>query len=164
MTRALIPCYTNMPGKVKINIILLVSLLAVSCSSEKVNISPVSDTFLASSGSFNYTQDQTVTASEISNLISTFPRLRNDAVNKEVSNLKAALSNFLRAHQSSNVILSNTATLEYEKSYKKIQKLRQYLTSDDEEVLNRYLVRIKTNIAFLQQEVDSTRAYSRQDD
>lgn len=89
-------------------------------------------------------------ASTISNLVSTFPKFRNDAVNREVAGLKKSLTNYLLAvtnlHQS-----EKTKSLEsFEKYYKNIQKLRKFITKDDNEVLNRYMVKIKTNVSFLE--------------
>ena len=41
------------------------------------------------------------------------------------------------------------AEKKFEKSYKNLQKLRKYLKREEDEVLNRYLVRIKTNMSQL---------------
>ena len=74
----------------------------------------------------------------------------DDAVNREVAGLKKSLTNYLLAvtnlHQS-----EKTKSLEsFEKYYKNIQKLRKFITKDDNEVLNRYMVKIKTNVSFLE--------------
>lgn len=39
------------------------------------------------------------------------------------------------------------AERQFESSYKKLQKLRKFLSKDEDEVLNRYLVRIKINMS-----------------
>ena len=91
-----------------------------------------------------------VYASTISNLISTFPKFTNDAVNREVGNLKIALTDYLTGVRSFNQNQKQKSLDDFEKHYKKIQKLRKFLIKDDDEVLNRYLVKIKTNMTLLE--------------
>ncbi len=130
----------------------------ISCASEKYSSSPVTSSINgendAKSKSFqelygNSMKDN-LNASEITNLISSFPTFRNEAVNKEIQKLKVYLQNYLYAYEAFNIEGKNRAFKEFENSYKKIQKLRQYLNSDEDNVLNRYLVRIKTNISILE--------------
>jgi hypothetical protein len=83
-------------------------------------------------------------------LVSTFPKFRNDAVNREVSSLKNSLSDYLTAIRNFNQSDKHKSVEEFEKYYKKIQKLRKFLIKDDDEVLNRYMVKIKTNINLLE--------------
>lgn len=99
-----------------------------------------------------------VYSSEISNLITSFPKFRNDAVNAEVVNLKYHLKDYIGAIDAYNVNGLHTAQRNFEKSYKKLQNLRKYLNKDDDQVLNRYLVRVKTNMTFLESNIskDST--------
>lgn len=135
-------------------------LTITSCATEKLNMSPLSGSFSSDaksesdekSISINITEN--VNASEITNLISTFPKFSNTAVNVEVTNLKYILQNYLYAIESGNMSGKNITIRKLEKSYKSIQKLRKYLKKDEDEVLNRYLVRLKTNVTIIQDAVN----------
>jgi len=98
--------------------------------------------------SINITEN--VNASEITNLLSTFPKFSNSALNEEIGNLKYTLQNYLYAIESGNKSGKNKTIRNLEKSYKKIQKLRKDLKKDEDEVLNRYLVRLKTNVTVIE--------------
>jgi hypothetical protein len=131
-----------------------------SCATEKLNLSPLTSNFYSESkGSDNRTGSgksfeinikKNVNASEISNLISTFPTFKSNSINEEVTSLKYSLQNYLYAIESNNTAGKNRAIKSFERSYKKIQKLRSNLGKDDDEVLNRYLVRLKTNISVIE--------------
>jgi len=128
-------------------------LSLLSCSTEKVNLSPVSDIGTDDkyrTTSFTERADQINYASEITNLISTLPKFRNDAVNSEAANLKFYLKDYIGGFENYNVRGMEKAHNNYQKSYKKLQKLKAYLNLDEAEVLNRYLVRIKTNMNILE--------------
>ncbi|MFN1219379.1 hypothetical protein ACKW6Q_20630 [Chryseobacterium kwangjuense] len=137
-----------------------VLLIITSCATEKLNLSPLSNNFYSETkGSdsdrgakkgFDINIKENVNASEISNLISTFPKFKNNGLNDEVTSLKYSLQNYLYAIDANNSSGKNRAVKSFEKSYKKIQKLRQKLDKDDDEVLNRYLVRLKTNISVIE--------------
>lgn len=140
-------------AKLNLSFVLLLLLLS-SCSVEKMNLSPISDNASQLSESpIPYSFDEKkiliVHSSEITNLISTFPKLRNDAVNAEVSNLKFHLKEYIIAMKSYNLIQMDSSHRKFEKSYRKLQNLRKYLNRDDDEVLNRYLVRIKTSMTLI---------------
>ena len=120
------------------------SCSANSAASEQVHSDLLSDTY-------SYLSPEAIVyASSISNLIATFPKFRNDAVNKEVSSLKVSLSDYLVAVRDFNQSSKHKSLENFEKYYKKIQKLRKFMVKDDEEVLNRYMVKIKTNINLLE--------------
>ncbi|GEN73486.1 MULTISPECIES: hypothetical protein [Chryseobacterium] len=135
-------------------------LIITSCATEKLNLSPLSNNFYSETkGSdsdrgakkgFDINIKENVNASEISNLISTFPKFKNNSLNDEVTSLKYSLQNYLYAIDANNSPGKSRAIKSFEKSYKKIQKLRQQLGKDDDEVLNRYLVRLKTNISVIE--------------
>ncbi|MCX8525109.1 hypothetical protein OF897_14410 [Chryseobacterium formosus] len=135
-------------------------IITSSCATEKLNMSPLSNSFSSDaktesdnkSISINITEN--VNASEITNLISTFPKFSNTALNEEVSNLKYTLQNYLYAIESGNKSGKNKTIRNLEKSYKSIQKLRKYLKKDEDEVLNRYLVRLKTNVTVIEDSVN----------
>ena len=88
-------------------------------------------------------------SSEITNLIASFPKFSNDAINKEVVNLKYHLKDYIGAMEEYNMTGLKNAEKKFEKSYKNLQKLRKYLKREEDEVLKRYLVRIKTNMSQL---------------
>lgn len=135
-------------------------ILTSSCASEKLNFSPLSNNFYSEAKgsdsdrglkkSIDINIKENVNASEISNLISTFPKFKTASVNEEVVSLKYSLQNYLYAIDANNFSGKNRAIKSFEKSYKKIQKLRQLLPKDDDEILNRYLVRLKTNISVIE--------------
>ncbi|MBK1894216.1 hypothetical protein [Chryseobacterium paridis] len=135
-------------------------ILTSSCASEKLNFSPLSSSFYSEAKgsdsdrglkkSIDINIKENVNASEISNLISTFPKFKTISVNEEVVSLKYSLQNYLYAIDANNISGKNRSIKSFEKSYKKIQKLRQNLPKDDDEILNRYLVRLKTNISIIE--------------
>jgi len=135
-------------------------ILTSSCATEKLNFSPLSNNFYSEAKgsdsdrgakkSIDINIKENVNASEISNLISTFPKFKNTPLNEEVTSLKYSLQNYLYAIDASNMSGKNRSIKSFEKSYKKIQKLRQNLNKDDDEVLNRYLVRLKTNMTVIE--------------
>ena len=137
---------------------ILIFFFALSCSAEKINLSPVGNSILEKGEgdqiySYSERKNLIVYSSEISNLISSFPKFRNDAVNKEIINLKYYLKDYIGAMESYNMNGLNNAQRKFEKSYKKLQKLRPYLNSDEDQILNRYLVRIKTNMTLLESNI-----------
>ena len=138
---------------------LLILLLALSCSAEKINLSPVGEmSFQSEMYNYGDRKELIVYSSEITNLVSSFPKFRNDAVNAEVTNLKYHLKDYIGAMDAYNINGLNNAQRNFEKSYKKLQKLRKFLNQDEDQVLNRYLVRIKTNMTFLDSNISKDSA------
>lgn len=140
---------------------LLGILLAVtSCSTEKLSLSPISQSINDSKaipvnlntfpGTFTAKTGIEFYSAELSNQISTFPRFQNSALNAEVSKLKFNVKEYVYAVQSFNIVGQESALFNIEKSYRKIQQLRKYLSTPEDEVINRYLVRIKSNISQLE--------------
>lgn len=138
--------------------IALMGLMLASCSTEKVNLSPVYDSYSTSANvsiqnypeRFSDKTSQNFYASELINQISTFPNFQNSGLDKEVTNLKYQVKQYVYALQEYNKNGRENALGKVEKSYKKIQKLRKFLNPDEDQVINRYLVRIKSNIAQLE--------------
>ena len=133
---------------------LLLLLIAFSCTTEKVNLSPVESILVDSNDKIPpYTAEQKKNlifySSELTNMMTSFPKLGNDAVNNEIFRLKSSLKDYIGAMEEFNVKQLHAAEKNYEKSYKKLQNLRKFLNTGDDEVLNRYLVRIKTNMSLL---------------
>ncbi len=141
----------------------ILTIITASCTTEKPNFSPLSNNFYSEakgSDSDNDTPNsiemnvkENVNASEISNLTATFPQFKSTALNTEITALKYSLQNYLYAIDASNISGKNKALKDFEKSYKKIQKLRKSLNSDDNEVLNRYLVRLKSNVSAIEDSI-----------
>jgi len=126
--------------------VILMSIF--SCSTES-NI--VSDNNSIDMGKYRPISPEKISyASTISNLVSTFPKFKNDALNAEIKNLKKHLTDYLNALQVYGSKEKEASIKRFESSYKKIQKLRKYINPDDDQVLNRYLVKIKTNINLLE--------------
>ncbi len=125
----------------------------ISCSTEKINLSPTGDTLFGDNGTYvplEGRKNLVVYSSEITNLIASFPKFRNDGVNLEVKALKSHLRNYVDAMKGYNQVEMERSYSRFERSYKKLQKLRKFLNQDEDEVLNRYLVRIKINMNNLQ--------------
>lgn len=135
-------------------IIILTSL--ASCSTEKITFSPVGGNLSSLNSAtplnrnFKEKSDVVFYSSELTNQMSTFPKFKNSAVNEEVAVLKKYIKDYVYALQVYNIDEKAQALDRVERSYKKIQKLRNFLNSDDDNVINRYLVRIKSNIAKLE--------------
>ena len=132
-----------------------------SCATEKGNTSPVATGITekkANTGrTFSVKISENANAAEISNLLSTFPVFSKKEVNDEVSVLKFSLQNYLYAIDGGNANAKDKQLKGMQKSYRKIQKLRKLLTTDEDNILNRYLVRIKTNVAVIENSVNSNR-------
>lgn len=129
------------------------AILVSSCSTEKINLSPISDSIvndMSSTEDVGSRSEAVTYQSALTNLTSTFPKFRNSAVNREVQQLKVSITNYVSADLKNNKNAQKKAYKAYSDSYKKIQKLRKYMNKDDDEVLNRYLVRIKTNVNLLE--------------
>lgn len=131
---------------------LLITFFLTSCAAEGYNLSPLSNSLSSDNdGIFlekgEFSIDKNINASEISQLITTFPNFKNDAVDSQVSKLKVHLTDYLQALKANNFIGKQRSLDDIEICYKKIQKLRKFLDIDHNEILNRYLVRIKTNIS-----------------
>lgn len=142
---------------IKTSVFLFFSiLLLTSCASDKFTPSPVNgSSYSVNTGGsleekFGASLKENINAAEITNLIATFPRFTNDALNREVSVLKVHLQEYIHAYGEYNLTGKQKANRNIEKSYRKIQKLRKFLNKDEDIVLNRYLTRIKTNITVLE--------------
>lgn len=135
---------------------LIICFTLTNCAVEKFNMSPLNSTISTGNDAgslesrLGKAMQNNVNAAEITNLISTFPKFRNDGVNLEVSRLKQHLQNYLYAYGAYDINGKNRNLREIERTYKKIQRLRQYLNKDEDEIINRYLVRLKTNLSELE--------------
>lgn len=141
----------------------LLLTIITSCATEKPNVSPITGNLYnearkadadAQASTFSMNIQENTNAAEITNLISSFPKFKNSAVNEEVNSLKYTLQNYLYAIDAGNRSGKNKTLKNIEKSYKKIQTLRKFLNKDDDAVLNRYLVRLKTNVTFIEDSIN----------
>lgn len=137
------------------NIVYSVFLLILgSCASEKLNMSPLNNSNTTSKttavkdlDTFRNYITQNENAAEITNLLASFPKFsKNKTLNLEAASMIITIQNYLYAVEAGNAQGKERALKNFEKSYKKVQMLKKNLNPDDGEVLNRYLVRIKTNI------------------
>ncbi len=139
-------------------LLLFFATFLLSCMAEKGNTSPLVTTFgeggTAVTISEKYYENfrKNTNAAEITNLTSTFPVFSHKAVDKEVDNLKINLNNYIYAIESFNIRGKERSLKAVEESYKKLQHYRKKLNPDQDEVMNRYLVRIKTNMTILESE------------
>lgn len=142
---------------------LSVSIILIlwSCATEKSNTSPVPATNTEQksdeTGDILLKISENTNAAEVSNLISTFPVFSKKEVNDEVSVLKYSLQNYLYAVDSGNRSAKNKQLKGMQKSYRKIQILRKSLSTDENDILNRYLVRIKTNVTVIENAVNGNK-------
>ena len=134
-------------------------LLLVSCSVEKVSVSPATtllsevsyDTFADAADGIETKIEFINYSSEINNAFqNSLISFSKKEVNEEVSALKFTISEYLYAIKEHNTIGKEKSFFNYEKSYKKLQKLKNKLTPEEQDTLNRFLVKIKTNISLIE--------------
>ncbi|WP_018675335.1 hypothetical protein [Riemerella columbina] len=144
---------------------ILLSLLGVmlivvsgSCSVEKVNLSPLSQNFMDKNDLSVYQSlDHVETnlerlkyTSDLSNVVTAFPVFENHDINQCVNHLKSHISEYLYATQKYNEDKRVQSLKDIQNTYKKVQKYRKALSPQDNETLNFYLVKIKTNINLIE--------------
>lgn len=135
----------------RLMLLSLPTLFFCSCSTETnfYSDNTFSNDFLVVTKK-NISLERITYTSQLSNLISTFPKFKNKAVNTEVIELKQNLMNYLYATNNSNDSDKKKYLKHFENNYKNVQKLRKTLGNDEDQILNRYLVKIKTNINLLE--------------
>lgn len=139
--------------KKKISLLLLL-LLMQSCAVERVNLSPLSDSFSTySTSSFISSTGKSLSTvgytSELTNTLSQFPLFGNEKLNREIGGMKQHVSDYVYAVKKDQSSEKTKAYKNFSVSYKKIQHLKEELSIEDTELLNRYLVKIKTNISLI---------------
>ena len=134
-------------------------LLLVSCSVEKVSVSPATallsevsyDTFTNAADDIETKIEFINYSSEINNAFqNSLISFSKKEVNEEVSALKFTISEYLYAVKEHNTIGKEKSFFNYEKSYKKLQKLKNKLNPEEQDTLNRFLVKTKTNITLIE--------------
>ncbi len=130
-------------------------LIFFSCNIETLSLTSAMDddqqpASILSDIKFAENIEQTKYTSELTNLVRVFPRFRNVNLNRDVSKLKLAIENYVYAVKAKNKNARGKTYKEYIRSYKNIQRQAKYLNPDEKELLNRYMVRIKTNMNMLE--------------
>lgn len=135
--------------------LLFFVLLLTSCTVERVNLSPLSSNFSGYTSTNDIIKGTSKSieivsyASELTNLISGFPVFNNSKVDAEVYKLKQNITDYIYAVKKDDTVEKSNAYKGFTDSYKNIQKLKTDLSSEELELLNRYLVKIKTNISLI---------------
>ena len=135
--------------------LLFLSILWTSCSVEKVNLSPLSNSFTSYSLSSNLVEnssksfDKVNYLSEITNTLSEFPTFSVQNLNAEIYKMKLYISDYIYAIKQNDNANKTKAYKNFTTTYKNIQNLKSNLTPEEIELLNRYLVKIKTNISLI---------------
>ena len=133
-------------------------LLATSCSVEKENLSPTTSIFdeIQSYTSKNIQQEIEnqsnfiLYSSEITNSFKAVKNLSYPIINSEISNLQFYITKFIYATQAYNDIDKEKAFSKYEKAYKKVKKLKNKLPDEEQQRLNQFLVKVKTNMSLIE--------------
>lgn len=136
---------------------LICCLSVISCSVEKVNLSPTSNylTSIDKETPINFSNELGKNinfiqySSEITNAFSSVSHFSKKEINEEISTLKYHISEYIYAVQEHNLVGEEKALYRYKNSYTKLQKLKNRLNEDEKEVLNRFLVNIKTKISLI---------------
>ena len=89
-------------------------------------------------------------SSDITNSLVSIPKFKNTELNKEVIRMKFYLSEYIGAVKRYNHLARLDSYTRYRNSYKKIQKLRETLQPEERDVINRFMVKIKTNMSMLE--------------
>ncbi|MDO4762821.1 MAG: hypothetical protein Q4A00_00340 [Flavobacteriaceae bacterium] len=138
-------------------------LLIVSCSVEKVNLSPTSDLLVdidkKTPINFSNSAEKKLKfirySSEITNAFSSVSHFSKKEVNDEISTLRHHISEYIYAVKEHNQDGEEKAHSHFKKSYTKLQEFKSLLNEDEKEVLNRFLVNIKTNVSHIASLKDS---------
>ncbi len=133
-------------------------ILWTSCSVEKLNLSPLANSFSNTNSVYSASSKTSESintinyASELSNLLSEFPIFSNKTMNSEIYKLKLHITDYLYAIKQKDVISKNDAYELYKKTFVNIQKLKDKLPEDELELLNRFMAKVKTNITLIESE------------
>ena len=133
-------------------------LLATSCSVEKENLSPTTSIFdeIQSYTPKNIQREIEnqsnfiLYSSEITNSFKAVKNLSYPIINSEISNLQFYITEFIYATQAYNHIDKEKAFSKYEKAYKKVKKLKNKLPDEEQQRLNQFLVKVKTNMSLIE--------------
>jgi len=138
--------------------LFFVLILWTSCSGEKLNLSPLANSFSNTNSVYSASSKTSESintinyTSELSNLLSEFPIFSNKIMNSEIYKLKLYITDYLYAIKQKDVISKNDAYELYKKTFVNIQKLKDKLPEDELELLNRFMAKVKTNITLIESE------------
>lgn len=132
-----------------------------SCDTEKANLSPFSESYFTSvSGEpiniqrmmneYNRSTKAISYASEMTNLLAKFPKFKNEKVNKQISVLKTDIHHYIYAYEAYNQSGKERHLVHFSKSSQKLQNSKNELSAREQEILNLYLAKIKTNMSSLE--------------
>lgn len=141
---------------------MILLFFIASCNAENVSFPSInsqlnSNTALSiDANSYSDRVDIIGYASEITNASSSLQSFSNKKINDELQRLKFYLKDYIGAIEAQNATGKQRAYQSYEKSYKKIQGLKANIKGDEAEVLNRYLVLVKTNMSNLENKTSTS--------
>lgn len=138
-----------------------------ACSVEQVNLSPISQSLANTKNeqiphlkeiakSVENNAEYIKYAAELSNAAEALPRFSTKHIDKPIDAIKFNVSEYLYATREYNENRRARTLYKLQNAYKKIQKLRKYLTPEEDETLNFYLVKIKTNITLIEANKNSS--------
>lgn len=137
--------------------LVVVSLLLSFCATEKSNVSPVVSLMgnVSQSSSENLiTNINNKTnfikySSDITNTLNSCSAFSNKKVNDEFLVLKFNIYEYIHSVREYNKVGEEKAFYGYEKSYKRLQKLKHKLSDEELQILDRTLIKIKTDITLI---------------
>lgn len=139
----------------KVLSIIGLALLTISCSVERAGVSPIANLTINNQNNSLSTKNLGENielikyASEITNAFDSHSFTQKE-VNETVSELKFYVSEYLYAVKEHNIVGQDKALYKYEQTYKKVQKKKSKLNPEEQEVLNRFLVNLKTNMSLIE--------------
>lgn len=138
--------------------LIVITILWTSCSVEKLNLSPLSNSLTSNQSVYTISSKTSESintinyTSELSNLLSEFPIFSNKTMNAEIYKLKLHITDYLYAIKQKDFISKNDAYELYKKSFVEIQKKKEVLPEDEKELLNRFMAKVKTSVSLIESE------------
>lgn len=142
---------------------LFLVTLMLSCTSDKLNTSIVLErSSLTPQQSLRHSIIDDVTdiytvqySLRLNATLDSFPILKVDHIDKEIKRLKFYATEIMYALKEQNPKGREKAQYHFQQTYQKIQRLKTKLDPDQQELLNRYLTRVKTDISLLESRIDT---------
>jgi len=134
----------------------------ISCSVETLSSAGVfekqqpskliaSNSYLANSANnLDVSVQQSKYMASLTNVLNEIPLFKNKGVNKEVSRLKNTVKSYVYALKDNDSKQIENTYQDYIEVFKNLQNLKKDLNSDEEQLLDVYLTRIKANINSLE--------------
>jgi len=152
-----------MISKHYIGFVIISNLLNISCSAETLN--PVyradndqmQNSLAGEHKSLERNYNKKIPAekvkyiSDISEIISFFPNFHSHDIDTEIRELRVALQYYIYSTIDGDNNRKKNSYKDYAKSYNQLQKLKEQLDRDEDvELINQYLIRIKTSVNSLE--------------